>query len=1206
LSPRICSFSTDNAVVARRDRKILVTGLFGTCQDTAANSLQNIIAPDGSTVSGSVDHNAAACYDNWHRDDPNCKANLGSPCILNSDCTGDPNYLTCANPVDTSSTFVIKRVGQGSDNCDPACNGVASFTATVDFSQNTDATSVYSIQKGCYDERYANGMRRLGSSGSGAGSQNVHLDWKTLIPNGEIVATPLVYSNGDVVVASARGSLTKLSPSGEKYWSVYVGPVVGNPALGSDGTIYFGSGDRNIWAVTSNGITRWRYTTPQPLHSSPLVTDAGIYIGDRNGTFYRFNLDGSVAWKYYTNGEIWGGSAMTRDGKIVFGSLDTYLYCLDSTTGVQIWNHSVGQEIVGTPLIQDVSIVYATREDDDEYGQIICLKMDGSVRWTYTVSSSVESKPAEGPNGEVFVATVDGKIFAIQADGQLMWKYNTGGTGGVCRRTPPNSQGDVFSTYATEKLSVDTGDTNANDGSSVVLGTNPNTAPRYYISGVGPKTTDGFYTGYRASFKIASGVLRKGQFKGVTSIKTTYAGVAGVHDTHFTDSSSQDTAIVLKFTAQDRMVPGEVVQVVLPGLVTTGTDAAKDVYPKDSASATSGGQFAFAGSSGTSQCPTGCTNRAIKLDTTGCGQDDACLGSTITFTAGTGAGQTATIVDYVHTSKIATITYVPIVGDATTTYTISSAIIPKFTATYTFADPTATLTLEVPYADGTMDCASGCTGNKVKLASSASGIITNTANVLNGYFIQITGGTGAGQTTYCNKYYGNGDNYACDVDTLPIIPDQTSTFRIGPMVESGEDTTIVIPAAVNLKHPHFSGAASAAGTTATTQIKLATTASTKDDFYNGMRIAILRQDATSTDGAVSTLVQTTVTIVDTATNRKIQAGTYIKINSEVMKVLSVDSGATDKQLTVERGQLGTARAVHSNGDAVKVFEFRQITDYDGGTKEVTFTPAVLATAAGDFYRVTGVSSEFEVRLGDIISSSLDVDPLPWTANLVPTTYSTTQGQVTLADESGTGTRANADYVGAILAVTDGPGKGLKGEITGYTKSSGVATVQWNLDYCGDPSYCTPAGDQDAGTCKDTANSCAAGTVVRKASHYEIQLVGAVTSYVGSTKTLSLTQLPGSGTFSVPDLASYCDTFDSADLMWRCTSYANVKTPVYLEYASGSWCAAGGGTGWGATSPCVSNGLVVTTSANKYVYGLGLDGVVKFKYMTGKRIKSGPR
>ena len=834
------------------DRKILVTGLFGTCQDTAANEKKSgQIMPDGSSVTAPVDHDKAACRDNWHRDDPSCKANLGSPCITKSDCTGDPAYLQCSAPVNTASTYMIKKDSTG-DTCDPSCNGVASNMAWVDFSSATDATSVYSIQRGCFDTRFTTGMRRMGSSGSGAGAQNVHLDWKTLMPNGEIVASPVAYSNGDIVVASLGGSLTKLSPAGEKYWSIYVGSVVSTPAIGSDGTIYFGSGDRNVWAVTSSGITRWRYTTPDPLHSSPLVTETGVYIGDRNGTFYRFNHDGSVAWKFYTNGEIWGGSAMTRDGRIVFGSLDTYLYCVNSTTGGLIWSHSVGQEIVGTPLIQDVSIVYGTREDNDNYGQVVCLKMDGSVRWTYTVSASIESLPAEGPNGEVYVATVDGKIFAIQADGQLMWKYNTGGTGGVCRRfltsESSTTSAGVQSAYSAESLAVATtgGDTNANDGSSVTLAASaPNTAPRYYANGAAPSATDGFYTGYRATFTIATGVLRAGQFAAIKKMTATYAPlIAGsAHDTHFTDSSGQNTAIVLQFTAQDRMVPGETVDVVLPGLHTAGADDAKAVYPQ--ASGTAAGHVAYSGTSGTSsQCTTTtCTHTAIKLASGGCGADDACLGSTITFDSGTGAGQTATIVDYVHSSLLATITYVPIAADATTTYTISPAVVPKFSATYTYASMAATLTLTVPSADGTMDCASGCTHTKVKLATTAAGIIAATDNVLNGYYIQITGGTGKGQTTMCNTYRAT--NFECDVDHLSIIPDGTSTFRIGPRVEPGEATTLVIPAVVALKYPEYSGKASAAGTAVLTQIKLATTASPIDDFYNGMTITFVRKDSTT-------------------------------------------------------------------------------------------------------------------------------------------------------------------------------------------------------------------------------------------------------------------------------------------------------------------------------------------------------------------------
>ena len=68
--------------------------------------------------------------------------------------------------------------------------------------------------------------------------------------------------------------------------------------------------------------------------------------------FAQFNLDGSVAWKFGTNGEIWGGSSMTRDGRVVFGSMDQHLYCVNSSNGQLIWSYNTQQEIAGTPLIQ--------------------------------------------------------------------------------------------------------------------------------------------------------------------------------------------------------------------------------------------------------------------------------------------------------------------------------------------------------------------------------------------------------------------------------------------------------------------------------------------------------------------------------------------------------------------------------------------------------------------------------------------------------------------------------------------------------------------------------------------------------------------------------------------------------------------------------------------------------------------------------------
>ena len=54
----------------------------------------------------------------------------------------------------------------------------ASFTAFVDLPTATAAGDVYSVVRGCYDEQYAAGMRRLGGTGTGGGQEAVSLSWK--------------------------------------------------------------------------------------------------------------------------------------------------------------------------------------------------------------------------------------------------------------------------------------------------------------------------------------------------------------------------------------------------------------------------------------------------------------------------------------------------------------------------------------------------------------------------------------------------------------------------------------------------------------------------------------------------------------------------------------------------------------------------------------------------------------------------------------------------------------------------------------------------------------------------------------------------------------------------------------------------------------------------------------------------------------------
>ena len=63
--------------------------------------------------------------------------------------------------------------------------------------------------------------------------------------------------------------------------------------------------------------------------SSPTVTEDTVYLGDEDGVFHAIDrATGKSRWKFATGGEIYSSAAVT-DGRIVFGSYDNNLYCLN-------------------------------------------------------------------------------------------------------------------------------------------------------------------------------------------------------------------------------------------------------------------------------------------------------------------------------------------------------------------------------------------------------------------------------------------------------------------------------------------------------------------------------------------------------------------------------------------------------------------------------------------------------------------------------------------------------------------------------------------------------------------------------------------------------------------------------------------------------------------------------------------------------------
>lgn len=62
-----------------------------------------------------------------------------------------------------------------------------------------------------------------------------------------------------------------------------------------------------------------------------------------------------------------------------------------------------------------------------EDGKLYTLNAGGNLLWTYDTSSPLVSSPAVGRNGNVYVGAENGKLYAIDRKGRLLWTHTTDG-----------------------------------------------------------------------------------------------------------------------------------------------------------------------------------------------------------------------------------------------------------------------------------------------------------------------------------------------------------------------------------------------------------------------------------------------------------------------------------------------------------------------------------------------------------------------------------------------------------------------------------------------------------------------------------------------------------------------------------------------------------------------------------------------------------
>ena len=88
--------------------------------------------------------------------------------------------------------------------------------------------------------------------------------------------------------------------------------------------------------------------------------------------------------------------------------------------GTVKWEYSTGI-ILSCPAIGPDGTIYIGSMDHNLYA----IRPDGTLKWKFLTYSVIDSSPAIGPDGTIYVGSWDHNLYAINPDGSLKWKFLT-------------------------------------------------------------------------------------------------------------------------------------------------------------------------------------------------------------------------------------------------------------------------------------------------------------------------------------------------------------------------------------------------------------------------------------------------------------------------------------------------------------------------------------------------------------------------------------------------------------------------------------------------------------------------------------------------------------------------------------------------------------------------------------------------------------
>jgi outer membrane protein assembly factor BamB len=198
--------------------------------------------------------------------------------------------------------------------------------------------------------------------------------------------------------------------------------------------IYLGVSNKKFFAldINNNGKTKWDFTADAPI-SSPAVITAGrkLIFTDISGKMYGFDISTSLSvrvgapptWKYNGFDSILLAPALDTMEKVIVGTTmgNAMKLTFDSFGIIKTnWVTPLMSKITTSPILDAFGHIYFGCQD----GNLYCLKSsNGKIIWSFNTGAPIISTPTLSDESRIYVANVEGHIYALDTSKNIMWYY---------------------------------------------------------------------------------------------------------------------------------------------------------------------------------------------------------------------------------------------------------------------------------------------------------------------------------------------------------------------------------------------------------------------------------------------------------------------------------------------------------------------------------------------------------------------------------------------------------------------------------------------------------------------------------------------------------------------------------------------------------------------------------------------------------------